>query len=199
MLKEAKERLQRFFETEPARLERWWQTLMDTYDEVFGPEAADAFGKAIRAWHSGMEVTARLPAAPPTANTPTQEPKPAPASTTRHHKSHRIVARLPVPKPLPASIAAGHFGQDEDGPVRPRADEVRAITERHAEKLIELLETLAQTHHAAEQDHLQAAFRAALGTYCEDFGQHAADQFEAYVRRRASLDGGDRTTQGWRR
>jgi integrase/recombinase XerD len=112
----------------------------------------------------------------------------APAIAPRHRKPHRIVARLPVPRPLLASIAAGHFGQEDDGkPVRPGVEEVRAITERHAEKLIELLDTLphAQT---ADRDRLQAAFRAALGSYSEDFGQHAADQLEAYARRQAGLD-----------
>jgi hypothetical protein len=190
MLTEAKERLQKFFETEPARLERWWQTLMDTYEEVFGGQATEAFGKAVRAWHAESQVTDRATAAPPTAATPVREPQsaPAPASVPRNRKPHRIVARLPVPRPLPASVAAGNFGQDDEGPVRPQADEVRAITERHAEKLIELLDTLAQTHQAAEQARLQAAFRAALGSYCEDFGQHAADQLEAYVRRQAGLD-----------
>jgi hypothetical protein len=58
MLPAAKERLQKFFDTEPQRLERWFQTLMDTYESSFGIEAADAFRKAIRAWHAGIEVIA---------------------------------------------------------------------------------------------------------------------------------------------
>jgi hypothetical protein len=48
-------------------------------------------------------------------------------------------ARLPVPRPMAAAVGRGHFGKDEHGPIRPTLDEVRAITEQHAEKLIDLL------------------------------------------------------------
>jgi hypothetical protein len=130
ILREATERLRKFFDTEPARLDRWWQTLMDTYEEVFGPEAADAFGQTVRTWHAGAEVPGPGLPAPPIATALIPEPQsaPAPAGLVRHGKTRRVVARLPVPRPLPASIAAGRFGHDDDGPVLPRADEVRAIT-----------------------------------------------------------------------
>jgi hypothetical protein len=63
MLKEAKERLKIFFDTEPGRLERWWQTVMETYEQAFGREAADAFGKALRARHAGIPVRVGKPGA----------------------------------------------------------------------------------------------------------------------------------------
>ena len=127
---------------------------------------------------------------------PPAPPKAATPGVDRRLRRGRVVARLPVPKPLPASIAAGHFGQDDEGkPVRPGAEEVRAITERHAEKLIELLDTLAHAQ-TADQDRLRADFRAGITAYSEDFGQHAADQLEAYVRRQASLDAADRADKG---
>jgi len=46
MLKEAKERLKKFFETEPARLESWYSNLLGVYADAFGQEAADAFDTA---------------------------------------------------------------------------------------------------------------------------------------------------------
>ena len=189
MLKEARERLQKFFETEPVRLERWWQSLMDTYEQAFGPEAADAFGKALRARHASIPVIAGKPKAQaPTPAALTQE-KP-PRQPVRRRRS--VVARLPVPRPLPSAVAAGHFGQKENGkPVRPGAHEVREITERHAEKLIELLDSLA-SGPANGEDALQAKFNEGIAAYAEDFGQHAAYQLEAYVLRQASLDSSSR-------
>lgn len=54
-------------------------------------------------------------------------------------------ARLPVPRPLASDIATGHFGHEENAkPVRPGAHEIRETSERHAEKLIELLDGLLQ-------------------------------------------------------
>ena len=74
---------------------------------------------------------------------------------------------------VPSAVAAGHFGQEEDGrAVRPGPHEVRAITEQHAEKLIDLL---------SNRD--EANFQNGLAKYAEDFGQRAADQLEAYARR----------------
>jgi len=49
MLAPAKERLQKFFQTEPARLERWFENLLGVYQDAFGQEAAEAFGQAVRA------------------------------------------------------------------------------------------------------------------------------------------------------
>jgi hypothetical protein len=193
MLQPAKERLQKFFETEPDRLQRWWQNQMDVYETAFGAEAADAFGKAIRAWHAGIEVTAEQPHA--VTSTPAAAAQEAPVrpriqkqAQADHHESRRIVARLPVPRPLPSAVAAGRFGQEENGkPVRPGAHEVRAITEQQAETLIGLLDTLACAP-ATGKDALQSQFSAVIAAYAEDFGQPAADRLEAYVRRQAELD-----------
>ena len=112
-------------------------------------EAGDAFGKAIRAWHNGIEVK-------------TIKSRPTPS---------RISSRLPAPRPLPSAISAGNFGHDEHGnPIRPGPDEIRAITEHHAEKLIELL-------------YVGKDIQPALAKYAEDFGERPAKQLEAYIRR----------------
>jgi hypothetical protein len=153
-----KERLRRYFAEQPGRLEHAFQILMDVYANAFGDEAADAFTKAIRAWHAGIEVTIEktqvLPAAP-IAETAT--------------KPRRLSSRMPVPKPLHHAVKSGRFGQDEHGkPIKPSADEVREITETHAEKLIE-----ANEHE----------LREGIKKYAEDFGERPAAQLEAYVRR----------------
>ena len=119
--------------------------------------------------------------------------------TPRRRKD--IVARLPVPRPLPAAIAAGRFGQDEDGhPIRPAADEVRAITESQADKLIDLLDALKPAHgKPAIADKLPEAFGAILAAYAQDFGERPARQLEAYARRQSSLEDSPHSDKGWRR
>jgi len=117
------------------------------------------------------------------------------AARTAPRPHRRTPAVLPVPKPLPSAIGRGHFGEDEHGPIRPTAAEVRAITENHAERLINLLEGLAEVqgflansqcsdrarlYH--EKDRLQSAFQSAIAVYAEDFGQHAAQRLDAYAR-----------------
>ena len=93
---------------------------------------------------------------------------------------------------MPAAIVACRFGQEEDGKaVRPTAQEVRAITEQLADKLIDLLDSLGSTS-ADAKDIVVAQFMAGIAAYGEDFGQHAADQLEAYARRQAGLDPGCR-------
>jgi len=203
---EDKERLQERLARETQRLELWWQTLIDTYAEAFGEEAADALGKAIRARNAGIEVVAETQSetqavAPPMKGSePTAEPviEPKPpgndlikkllARKTPHPRT--VSARFPVPKPLAAAVAAGHFGRDENGVVRPSAAEVRAITLCHSEKLIDLLEAIEQAAHSCvpyEADRLRESFRSAITVYAEDFGQQAAAQLEAFVRRHACL------------
>jgi len=190
----SRERLSKLFANEPARLEHWWQTLMDTYEQAFGPEAADAFGKALRARHAGIPVTAEMPftATPMPATITEDTPTQPPVRKLARHASRRIPARLPVPAPLPSAIAAGRFGQEENGkPVRPGAHEVREITRRQAEKLIDLLDSIGQASGSCvpgEAIRLQDVFDSALAAYAEDFGQDATDQLEAYVRRQAGLD-----------
>ena len=155
--KEDKQGLPEFLQYELGRCERWWQTLMDTYEEVFGPEATDAFGKAIRARHAGVtviaeaerstvpiETTAVQGKSASTEKTPTVTTS-EPAATVapkvrRQRQSTRAVARLPVPRPLPEAVTQGRFGLDENQrPINPSADEVRDITQNHAEKLIALI------------------------------------------------------------
>lgn len=104
-------------------------------------------------------------------------------------------AILPVPKPLSSAIGRGHFGEDEHGPIRPTAAEVRAITENHAERLINLLEGLAEVEGLLansrrsdgarlchEKDRLLSAYQGAMAMYAEDFGEQAANRLGAYAR-----------------
>jgi hypothetical protein len=103
-----------------------------------------------------------------------------------------IVARLPVPKPLPSAVTAGNFGRDENGkPIRPGAHEVREITEQHAENLIDLLDSIASAP-ANSKNALLESFQTGIAAYADDFGQLAAAQLEAYVTRQAGLDSGSR-------
>jgi hypothetical protein len=194
-LEQARERLQKFFVTEPARLEHWWQNLMDVYKQSFGAEAADAFAKALRARHAGIPVRIEPPLLAPSVQPVATQKTPIPQPTARPIRPQRprhIAARLPVPRPLASAVAAGRFGQEENGkPVRPGAREVREITEQHAEKLIELLDSMASAP-ADSRDAIVAQFMAGISAYAEDFGPDAAEQLEAYARRQAGLDPGCR-------
>jgi hypothetical protein len=203
---EDKERLQKQLVGETQRLELWWQTLIDTYAEAFGEEAADAFGKAIRARNAGIDVVVesqpqtRAVAPKMESSAPTVAPvieSKAPGKDALRKPEVRkaphprtVTARFPVPRPLPAAIAAGNFGCDENGIVRPSAAEVRTITLQHSEKLIDLLETIEQAKHSCvpgEAARLQDAFQSGLAAYAEDFGKPAAQQLEAFCRRQAHL------------
>jgi hypothetical protein len=136
-------RLQKLYESEPKRLERWFENLLGVYADAFGPEAAEAFGNAVRAWHAGVLVTTREDPASVSATPPASE-MPVTARAKPHRERSRAIARLPVPKPLPQAVAAGNFGMEENGkPVRPGPDEVREITLAHADKLVDLLPTAA--------------------------------------------------------
>jgi len=115
---------------------------------------------------------------------------------TRPRKPSAI---LPVPKPLPEAVGNGSFGEDEFGPIRPGPEEVRAITEYHAEKLVALLEQLEEINrtikangvadHAApvQKDRVESAYHAGIALYAEDFGQPAADRLDAFVRQQIGL------------
>src|SRR5205085_2417945 len=117
-------------------------------------EAADAFAKAIRAWHAGVKVEADT------------------------QPSRRLSGRLPMPRPLPTPVARGVFGFDDHGePVRPCRDEIQAITEQHAEKLVALFDQLHQVAHSLqlsctdkgrlhrERQRIKGLVRAALDEY----------------------------------
>lgn len=89
-----------------------------------------------------------------------------------------ICSRLPVPKPMREAVRAGHFGHDDDGkPIRPEADEVRAITESHADRLIHLLDI-----------NNPARFKVEVDLYARDFGEVAAKRLEANARRRQASE-----------
>ncbi|HVS70816.1 MAG TPA: hypothetical protein VHQ47_06150 [Phycisphaerae bacterium] len=103
--------------------------------------------------------------------------------------SRRVIARLPVPRPLPASVKAAVFGRHEDGSaIRPEPDEVREITESLADRLIELLDAVAGTKQESARQGFEKCFRDAVAMFGLHFGDRAAVQLEAYVRRQASLD-----------
>lgn len=194
----------RALDTEPARLEQWWRALIDTYEQGFGTEAADAFANAIRAWHAGIEVIAgdQRSSPPAKAPAPALAAKDSGTFAPQTPRTARIAARLPAPKPLASSVNAGTFGRDESGkPIRPGAHEVREITLQHADRLIDLLDGLHQVESSLSspvcsdrarlyhvRDTLLGRVNSAVVRYAEDFGQPAAEQLEAYARRQAALD-----------
>jgi hypothetical protein len=153
----SRERLRKYLAEEPARLEHTFDVLIGTYGDAFGQVPGAAFKKAIIAWHAGIEVAGE------SADIPELK------RGVRKERKARASSCLPVPKPLSSSVAAGIFGRDENGkPIRPDADEVRAITEDHAERMIEMND---------------AELQSAVTMYAGDFGNKAAAQLERYVRR----------------
>ena len=137
------------------------------------------------------------------ATLPEAAPENAPASTDSVLAPRRArpgPARLPVPRPLPAAVGRGNFGEDEHGPVRPSLDEVRAITEQQAERLIELLDAQNQVdamlrngqssdraRQYQEKDRLLSAYQGGIALYAEDFGQAAANRLDAYVKHQVRI------------
>ena len=210
-----KQRLKRYFETEPSQLRRNWQALLGVYAEAFGEEAAGAFVKAIRARHAGIPLVTQ--AQPDTASgKPVDAESISPAvrentgiprdakiftAMAERGKGGRVIARLPVPRPLADAIAAGRFGHDEQGPVNPSADEVREITLNHAEELIDLLDDVREAQRRGLNEtgctsrwHL---VELAVQKYAEDFGDHAGQQLLAYCRRQLLInDASNAKTQG---
>jgi hypothetical protein len=180
----SREKLRRHFQSEPERLAQSYNNLMGAYEDAFGAEAAEAFNKSVRARHAGVEVVADP------AYVPRKEAKAA-----RRNAS----VRMPTPEPLAQAIEKGHFGEDEDGPITPSAEETQAITEHHAERLIELLGRIKQVKIALskpcgdrarlyrEKDLIEGQFKSALAMYAADFGQDAANQLEMYARHEARM------------
>lgn len=101
----------------------------------------------------------------------------------------RISSRIPVPRPLPEAVTAGHFGHDAAGkPIRPSADEVRNITETHADTLMNLLIEQHQADSAgtaADRERWMKGYEAGLAKYAESFGQPAAERLRSHVQRLA--------------
>ena len=106
----SRERLRKYLAEEPTRLDHTFDVLIDTYAEAFGQDAADAFKKAIIAWHAGIKVVVDCNDSP--NNGPVQP-----------RSAQRISSCLPVPKPLRSSVEAGVFGHDECG--KPFAEALR--------------------------------------------------------------------------
>ena len=120
---------------------------------------------------------------------PTQCQQLVPGVDTRQTKRRRNPAVMPVPIPLDAAIEKGNFGYDPetDKPVHPQSAEVRAITENHAERMIELLAQLRSVRASdyRKKDLLNGEYRSKLAMYAEDFGDEAAARLDAYVRHQA--------------
>jgi hypothetical protein len=142
------------------RLEHWWQTLLDTYETVFGPQAADAFDKYVRARHARIEVMAM----------------PEPLAC--------VVPDLPLPKPLPASVRSG--GLDEDGPVDPGEEEVHEITESHVQIVTELVAAFRRPGPSPIAK--DPSVRPIIEKHAAEFGREATAALLEYCRRRAMLN-----------
>lgn len=129
---------------------------------------------------------------PPISGDVAAKPPKARSPRKRHAD---VVARLPVPRPLPGTVAAGHFGHDAQGKaIRPETDEIRAITENLADWLIELLDAMSQVKEEGPRQNLQEQFTQGIQMYALEFGQRPARQLEAFVRRQASLDEEERSS-----
>lgn len=183
----ARSRLAKALAETPERQENAFDVLMLTYRDAFGDEAAEAFASALRARHVGVTVVVAQAKEHPTQPGAAVARHEAERGSTAQH-THRVSTSLPVPKPLAEAVAAGHFGYEEDGrPVKPGPAEVRAITEQHAAKLIDLLNQDASDRAAAEQGYTDG-----IAAYRESFGEEAARRLEAHVRhedRRAASRG----------
>jgi hypothetical protein len=117
----------------------------------------------------------------------TCNPPQAGLETTPAHKP-RHPAVLPVPRPLPEAVKKGNFctSLQTGKPIRPGRAEVRAITEHHAERMIEILERMRQIVRTPlgfrERDLLDGEYRSKLAMYTEDFGEDQAARLDSYCR-----------------
>lgn len=126
----------------------------------------------------------------------------AEASLTENDDSERrqraaCADPLPYVWPLPDAIERRHFGEDEDGPVEPSAEEVQAITEDVADRLIQHLNELegvvARLRDAQrdacrnlifqEKERAVCAYQSTVALYEEDFGLDATRLLESWARR----------------
>ncbi len=112
-----------------------------------------------------------------------------------------IVRGCRFPSPFPPLLPPDGLAMTRRATlIHPSADEVRAITENQADKLIDMLDALvAVPGRPATATSLPALFQSILIAYAQDFGDHAARQLEAYARRQSSLDESSRTARGWHR
>ena len=212
------QRLEAARHTEPGRLKRWYESLLGAYRDWFGNEAANAFDKAVRAWHARVEVVVEnglaatnpaLPSDPPhrqpvsvvvepaelpdagapalsalIAEDSTVPMLPAPRESVVN-ETIGVIARLPVPRPLPEAVATGDFGRGDDGrPINPSPAEVREITVSHAEALVDLI-VQAQRADSNQRQRFKEQYLSGIAAYSSSFGERAAAQLDAYVRRQA--------------
>ena len=193
----SRENLKRYHQDEPKRLEQYFHILMETYENAFGVEAADAFTKCIRARHAGIpvEMEDRRSEKLKAGQLHFEAAAMKPAGTAKR----RSPTVLPVPKPLPQAIKAGHFGEADGKPVNPTSAEVRAITEQHAEKVIDLLNGLREAERqltrctdearvGAEAARLRGEVKSAIDKYAASFGTEAGECLEAYCRRQQTVN-----------
>lgn len=117
---------------------------------------------------------------------------------------------LPIPRPLPEAVAAGVFGQLEDGPVDPSEEEVAELTENLANELIGALGEMAELGRAlrgdgapcagdgigdgerkrrlpknltGEIERLKRGYADTLAAYEEAFGTEAVAALDEWVRK----------------
>lgn len=186
-----RERLRRL---SPDSLERDFNTLMMTYENSFGPEAAHAFNRFIIARHAGIPVEIDKAVRPPA--TPSDQPLEIARLPHTKCRSHPGSSCLPVPRPLREAVKASHFGQENDKPINPTADEVRDITVQQAEKIIALLDGLREmersytapqcsdrTRVGAEIEKLKDQVQFEIDKYATSFGRAAAEQLERYAKK----------------
>jgi len=185
----SRERLRRLYDSEPDRLDRSFNNMVEVYEEAFGAEAAHAFSRYIRARHAGIPIECDQKLC---SDSQTIEKKKE--SPVVEHRAAPTV--LPVPKPLREAVAAGIFGYEESGkPVNPKPDEVRKITQNHAEKIIDLLNGLREVESqlaghcsdrarvGAERSRLKNQITSAIEEYAASFGPKAGERLDAYCLR----------------
>lgn len=175
-----RERLRECLREVPERQQHAFDVLMMTYADAFGLDAADAFTKALIAWHANIDVVADVAFRPNGRQLPASAPGYAEdlSRGAGRRRSHRSSTALPVPRPLRSAVQSGVFGHDEAGPVYPSSDEVRVITEQHAERLAELLMGVRGSQPSARS---AEAFEAGITAYAVDFGTPAAERLRSHV------------------
>jgi hypothetical protein len=165
----ARKRLTERLEQAPGKLRAQFDELLAAYADGFGEEAA-AFADWVQDVHEN------------------HLPRP---------EMRSVEIDLPVPAPLPAAVAKGVFGTDDnDDPIDPSEEEVHEISMQHGEQLSEVLQELdavnkrlaAQPSNREElirhKERLTCQKQGMLALYAEDFGEAAARHLESWARHR---------------
>lgn len=186
-------------EKEKPRLERHFSNLMEVYEDAFGPEAAQAFTRFLRAIHAGIPVKIMGDASTRKDEVAATDRDKTPPVPRQRRKSPTV---LPVPKPLKEAVARGDFGEEEGKKINPSAREVHDITQQYAEKIIELMDAMRHTRRqlaghcsdqarvGAEDARLQDQIKLGIEKYASSFGQEAADRLQAYCQRESFIRAG---------